>query len=96
MKADTKIWAVLLRLFEGTANRFEAERIGDHCLNSTIPQIERMGIAIARVRESIPCRGGTKTVSVKRYWVDRAPENMERARRILAGHESAEALSNAV
>lgn len=85
VKSDTKVHAVLSRLLHGSANRFEAERIGDHCLNSTVPQIERRGITIARERETVPCCGGTKTVSVKRYWVERTAHNMDRARRILAG-----------
>lgn len=51
----------------GTLNRFEAERIGDHCLNSTISTIRnRLNIPLADSWELVPNRFGTLT-RVKRY-----------------------------
>lgn len=61
-------YAVILKnLYDGNSlNRFEAERIGDHCLNSTISTIQnKYGIFIHAERETVPCRVGM--VSVNRY-----------------------------
>ena len=52
----------------GSLNRFEAERIGDHCLNSTVSVLTAKGIVIGRVWERVPTRFGNK-VTVCRYSV---------------------------
>lgn len=52
----------------GGLNRFEAERIGDHCLNSTIAKLREQGELVYSRWETVPtryCEGG---VRVLRYW----------------------------
>lgn len=67
-KPLTKIARLLLHLIKGNSlNRFEAERIGDHCLNSTISVLaNRHGLTFHRQRERVPNRFGTLT-DVIRY-----------------------------
>lgn len=48
-----------------TLNRFEAERIGDHCLHSTISGLRNKGHKIGDEWELVPTRFGK--VHVKRY-----------------------------
>lgn len=55
-----------LKLPEGV-NRFEAERLGDHCLNSTISTLRAEGWNIVSHWEIVPCRFTSKGVRVKRY-----------------------------
>lgn len=43
---QTKATEILLELYAGSLNRFEAERKGDHCLNSTIAELRGKGIQI--------------------------------------------------
>lgn len=84
--AGTKLERILA-LFVGLAslNRFEAERHHDHCLHSTVSFLQNdCLLEIDRVRESVPCVHGTKRTSVCRYWLRRTPENLERARAVLA------------
>jgi hypothetical protein len=82
----TKLEAIL-RIFAGgkSLNRFEAERHHDHCLHSTISSFERLGIEFDRAWECCHCLRGRATVRVKRYWLRKTPENLARARGILAG-----------
>lgn len=47
-------------------NRFEAERLGDHCLHSTIAELRSDGYLFRDEWEWIPTRFG-KEVHVKRY-----------------------------
>jgi len=58
-------------LCEGVSlNRFEAERYGDHCLNSTIAELKnRQQLAILSEWETVPNRFGDP-VRVKRYWLE--------------------------
>lgn len=67
-KPLTKIGHILYHLMTGASlNRFEAERIGDHCLNSTISALANTyGLAFNRRRERVPNRFGTLT-DVIRY-----------------------------
>ena len=55
-EAPTKIARVLQRLTGGASlNRFEAERLGDHCLHSTISRLfNRHGLIFERQHESVP------------------------------------------
>lgn len=51
-------------------NRFEAERIGDHCLNSTVAVIrEQYGNRLIQRWETVPNRFSDKGVRVLRYWI---------------------------
>ncbi|MCA8296312.1 hypothetical protein LGN19_21170 [Burkholderia sp. AU30198] len=62
-----KIEHVLLELRRGISlNRFDAERIGDHCLNTTISTLRAEGWPITGEWETVPTRFG-KTVRVLRY-----------------------------
>ncbi|AGR72377.1 hypothetical protein GSH05_32260 [Burkholderia pseudomallei] len=66
-KALGKIDRVLLELRRGISlNRFDAERLGDHCLNTTISTLRGEGWLIAGEWETIPTRFG-KTARVLRY-----------------------------
>jgi hypothetical protein len=69
-RRPTKLKRVLAALARGQSlNRFDAERIGDHCLHSTIAKIEAHDIKVARRDEAISGYGGHKT-KVCRYWLD--------------------------
>jgi hypothetical protein len=83
---STKLATILRLLANGRSlNRFEAEHHHDHCLNSTISALRNgHGIAVECERESVPCLGGMATVSVNRYWLNTKPENVKRARDLLA------------
>lgn len=62
--------AVLEALKAATGlNRFEAERIGDHCLNSTVATLRRSH-TIRDEWETVPCRFSKKGVRVKRYYLE--------------------------
>lgn len=50
-------------------NRFEAERLGDHCLNSTIAELRADGCVIHSEWEKVPTRHNPKGVRVLRYWL---------------------------
>lgn len=51
-------------------NRFEAERIGDHCLNSTVADIRKTyGDMLIQEWETVPTRYCSKGVRVLRYWL---------------------------
>lgn len=67
-KPATKISQILSYLMQGNSlNRFEAERIGDRCLNSTIAVLaNRHTLIFHRQRERVPNRLGTLT-DVTRY-----------------------------
>ena len=59
-KAPTKISRVLAYLLQGRSlNRFEAERLGDHCLHSTISSLAHCyGLKFARQSERVPNHWG--------------------------------------
>jgi hypothetical protein len=66
-------------------NRFEAEtapEIRDHCLNSTIPEIERKGIVVDRRQVKLHGYGGAPVFCAE-YSLD--DDNRERAKNLLAG-----------
>ena len=50
-------------------NRFEAERLGDHCLNSTVAELRADGCAIRSQWEVVPTRFNPRGVRVLRYWL---------------------------
>lgn len=81
--APTKASRILAYLVAGgSLNRFEAERLGDHCLNSTISALKHnWGIDFLVVPERVPTRWG-KGCDVNRYSI---PESRrKRAQRALA------------
>lgn len=59
-KAPSKISRVLAHLLRhGPLNRFEAERIGDHCLHSTISSLAHSyGLTFTRTPEKVPNHWG--------------------------------------
>lgn len=82
----TKLATILgLLVSSRSLNRFEAEHHHDHCLNTTISTLQNgHGIVIERERETVPCLNGAASVSVKRYWLNTKPDNIKRARDLLA------------
>lgn len=82
----TKLASILGLLVSGRSlNRFEAEHHHDHCLNTTISTLQNgHGIVIDRERETVPCLRGAASVSVNRYWLNTCPDNIQRARVLLA------------
>ncbi len=76
---------ILKAFVEGRSlNRFEAESLHDHCLNSTVSVLQNtFGVIIDRHRESVPCVNGKASVSVNRYYLNERPENIKRARDVL-------------
>lgn len=62
----TKIGRILAELRVRSLNRFEAERIGDHCLHSTVAHLRAEGHVIVDQWEEVPTRFG-RPVRVKRY-----------------------------
>ena len=64
----TKRRRVLLNLTRRSLHRFQAERIGEHCLHSTIAALQAEGIEFARETIAVPGWGGQKS-HVCRYWL---------------------------
>ena len=85
---DTKIPSkkrrVLSALIEGKSfNRFESERkLNDHCLPSTVSDLQALGITIDRQLETVPGFCGLPA-HVCRYWI--AQEHRARAKKVLEG-----------
>lgn len=64
---DTKLARILAILRSGrTLNRFDAEVVGDHCLNSTVSALRADGNLINGQWERVPTRFGKKA-RVLRY-----------------------------
>lgn len=82
IRPDTKLAAVLAELARGRSlNRFEAYRdLHDSVLNSTVCEIERHGIIVARHEEMVPGFRGSK-VRCARYWLE--PAEREKAAALL-------------
>lgn len=78
-------WHRILRaLIDGTLNKFEAEKLGDHCLNTTVCELHRdRSVAIESVWEVVPCMGGRAVTRVKRYRVRRYPPALQHARNLI-------------
>ncbi len=66
MTQQTKMETIGKVLMVRPLNRFEAERIGDHCLNTTISDLSKQGWEFDREWETVPNRWGGET-RVKRY-----------------------------
>lgn len=66
-KPLSKITRVLKHLLTGASlNRFEAERIGDHCLNSTIARLSnKYNLMIQRQPERVPNGWGEPCIATR-------------------------------
>lgn len=83
-RKSTKTRTILEVFVSGrTLNRFEAERLGDHTLNSTISTlVNAKGLVFIRHTEEVPNRFGTLT-RVTRYRL--ANHSKKRALALLGG-----------
>ena len=72
----TKKAAILAALRQRSLNRFEAERLGDHCLPSTVSSLRSEGHVIHAHDEQVPTRFG-RPVRVKRYWLIHSPGELK-------------------
>lgn len=81
-KAPTKISRVLAYLLQDQSlNRFEAERLGDHCLHSTISRLSNAyGLNFTRQPERVPNHWGQPCM-VTRYSLPASER--KRARNVL-------------
>lgn len=81
MKKRTKERTILDALMAGQSlHRFQAERIGDHCLPSTISALQtKYNLYIDRQRIKVSCRFGS--VSVNRYSIPE-PERRKMKQRL--------------
>lgn len=78
---QTKIKRILAEFARGQRlHRFQAERLGDHCLHSTVSRIERYGIEVARDWITVAGHENYET-RIRCYWL--TEENKELARRLL-------------
>ncbi|MBA4056704.1 MAG: hypothetical protein C0490_18465 [Marivirga sp.] len=80
-----KKWQRVLKalLIGKSYNRFEAERLlNDHCLHSTVSTLQSFGVTIFRETETVKGWQGLPT-RVRRYWIDKSPENTKRANELL-------------
>lgn len=66
-KPPSKIARILKHLLTGASlNRFEAERIGDHCLNSTIAVLSnKYNLTIQRKSERVPNGWGDPCIATR-------------------------------
>ena len=71
-------------------NRFDSERdLSDHCLHSTVSEIESKGVKIRRQSEQVPGYQNIPT-DVKRYWLDPSDvESVTKARELLSAEPKA-------
>jgi hypothetical protein len=70
-----KIGRILAELARGaTLHRFQAERLGDHVLHSTVCKIQRYGILVEREWTTVPGYAGHPT-RVCRYWLNNEQRN---------------------
>ena len=75
-------WLVDKSLSGARVTRFDSERVGDHCLPTTISELQSLeGIAVSREMTKRPTRFG-KPISCAQYWLDR--ENIGKAQKLLA------------
>jgi hypothetical protein len=83
----TKLATILRLLVNGKSlNRFEAEHHHDHCLHSTVSTLQNEhAITIERKFETVRCNASKDCrTRVCRYWLGTSPENIQRARVLLA------------
>lgn len=76
--AQQKQRRILGVLLDGvTLTRFDAERHGDHCLNSTVATLGSLGVTISRRPVVLPGRFGP--VRCNCYWIEVADMTTARA-----------------
>ncbi|MEW6119378.1 MAG: hypothetical protein AB1593_04735 [Pseudomonadota bacterium] len=81
LKPATKIHNIASHLYDGERlTMFDAERLGDHVLRTTVATLERRGATIARRMVSRPTRFGADA-HVCEYWVE--PEHRPALARLL-------------
>ena len=70
-KDTTKLARIIRALQQPCGlNRFDAERFGDHCLNTTVARIrESFGSRLQSRWETVPSRFTGNGVRVLRYWI---------------------------
>lgn len=69
-KSPKKIIRILAALTRRSLNRFEAEKLADHCLHSTVSAIQRdYDITVSRTFETVPGYMGLPTRCC-RYWLE--------------------------
>jgi hypothetical protein len=81
LKPDTKIHRIATHLHDGERmTMFDAERLGDHVLRTTVATLERYGATIARRMVTRPTRFEADA-RVCEYWVE--PEHRPALARLL-------------
>lgn len=78
-KRPTKCNRVMRALMERSYNCFEAQKIGDSCLHTTVSEIQAKGVFVARKTERFKGRYGV--IHCKRYWIPKS--ELKRARKLL-------------
>lgn len=80
MKRESKQAKILRHFLAGqTLNVFEAEPLGDHCLNSTVSTLSNLcGLQFEREWETVPTRFGVK-VRVVRYKLAESSQEVAQA-----------------
>ena len=78
-KKQKKLHRIISALMEQPYNCFEAHKIGDSCLHTTVATIQSKGIRVDRKPERIEGRYGV--IYCKRYWIPRS--EFKRAKRLL-------------
>jgi hypothetical protein len=69
-RKGTKVRRILAALARGEQlTRFDAEKLGDHCLPSTVSSLERCGIRVDRQTVQVPGFTG-KPCHCAVYWLD--------------------------
>ncbi|SDT09998.1 hypothetical protein SAMN05216271_3586 [Halopseudomonas sabulinigri] len=78
-RSPSKITRILAHLASGASlNRFEAEPLGDHCLNSTIATLaNQYGLNFIRLPERVPNRWG-EPCRVTRYSLTKSERALAR------------------
>lgn len=81
-EAPSKVARILAHLLTGASlNRFEAERLGDHCLNSTISDLANdYSLSVLRKPEKVPNNWGAPCRAI-RYSLP--PSERDRAELVL-------------
>jgi hypothetical protein len=80
IKTPTKQEMILEEMLSGPINRFQAERIGDHVLNSTAATLaNHHNIIISRRWIKLPGRFGS--IRCREYWID--PDHRDKAYKLL-------------
>lgn len=63
-------------LKERSLNTFQAQALGDSCLNTTVSILKTKGVNVQDEWEKVPNRFGTMS-RVKRYWIEEEPVQKE-------------------